>query len=294
MLTMRYSLIVLVVSLVFVVPASSQESSDHKAITQKDQKAEQKKSPPENKYAPIEERKSEPIQNASEQPKAHTDEKLEIDRKIAEYTGQLSVYTKDLSVYTQSLSQFTLMLVIATAVVGAIGIWQGIQLRSSVNLARDEFRTTHRPRLIVRRISPVEENKTAIGMQYTVHNIGDTEGTIIAVSEQVWMPGNMDTVPIPAYTGHIAKAITLKCGDWITIIHSPPRDVLMDVCFRTGFGEESVKLSITSPPPDIIFMGYIDYIDGMCQKRQTAFLRKLDFNTKRFNPIPHPEYEYQD
>ena len=171
------------------------------------------------------------------------------------------------------------------------------EMEKSTEIARQEFNATHRPRLVVRRISPIEERgDIAIGLQYTVHNVGDIDGTIVAVSETVWLPDNGQKAlpPIPAYSPPVAKNITLKCGEWITISHIPGNDALMDINFRTGFREEVATIGISEEPSNILFLGYIDYIDGTGRKRQTAYLRQLDLAAKRFSPINHPEYEYQD
>ena len=59
------------------------------------------------------------------------------------------------------LALFTLLLVIVTGALAAIAIWQGCQLKASVSLAREEFNATHRPRIVVRRISPIEEGSVS-------------------------------------------------------------------------------------------------------------------------------------
>jgi hypothetical protein len=106
--------------------AVSQESSDHKAVAQKNQKANEKQTAPKLDTSSLEKAIRESIKEASQKPDANADEKLKIDRKLSEYTGQLSVYT-------EKLSNYTLWLVIATIVLAIIALWQGRQLKRTVD-----------------------------------------------------------------------------------------------------------------------------------------------------------------
>jgi hypothetical protein len=44
----------------------------------------------------------------------------------------------------------------------------------------------------------------------------------------------------------------------------------------------------------MLFLGYVIYEDGNNVKRRTAFLREYRYDLRRFEPILHPDYEYQD
>ena len=277
---MQGLLIAILALLIGVSNVSSQEASNHKPITQKQQKTEQKQAPPENIPVPVQETKSEVIKDTSKKPDNHPDERLDIDRQLAEYTRQLA--------------SFTLALVVVTAILAGIAIWQGIQMKATVSLAREEFNATHRPRIVVRRISPIEEGGAITGIQYTVHNVGDTECTITAISDQIWMPGAARDLPaIPAYTPHREQLIPLECNGSMAIRHPDTESEFIDeLNFLFGFAEESNPGHVVIPR--LLFLGYVNYIDRAGTKRQTAFLRQFNFTTKRFSPIDHPEYEYQD
>lgn len=168
--------------------------------------------------------------------------------------------------------------------------------RKSVDLARDEFNATHRPKLIVRRIAPIEheDNGYPIGVRYAVHNVGDGVATIVAMSEKIWLPGDSINLPaIPPYDIAIEQSIMLESGDWREFRCITPVDDREELAFRFGFGEAKSPIN-PATDADILFLGYIDYVDRLGRKRQTAFLRLFDCKVKRFNPINHHEYEYQD
>ena len=277
---MQGLLIAILALLIGVSNVSSQEASNHKPITQKQQKTEQKQAPPENIPVPVQETKSEVIKDTSKKPDNHPDERLDIDRQLAEYTRQLA--------------SFTLALVVVTAILAGIAIWQGIQMKATVSLAREEFNATHRPRIVVRRISPIEEGGAITGIQYTVHNVGDTECTITAISDQIWMPGAAKDLPaIPAYSPPREQSISLECNGSTAITHlDTESEFIGELNFLFGFAEESNPERVSIPR--LLFLGYVNYIDRAGTKRQTAFLRQFNFTTKRFDPIIHPEYEYQD
>lgn len=43
-----------------------------------------------------------------------------------------------------------------------------------------------------------------------------------------------------------------------------------------------------------MFLGYVEYTDQTGMARRTAFLREYDFGSRRFVPVQHHDYEYQD
>lgn len=216
-----------------------------------------------------------------------------------EYRQEKAILDRWLTYATMVLAVFTALLWWSTY---RMAKRQGYEMKQSlsiaeesIKLAHEEFTATHRPRLVVRRISPIEEHGATIGLHYTIHNVGATECTVVALSEFVWLPEKEDKLPpIPLHAAPVVKSITLECGSWVTIEHTPSRESLEEINFRTGFGQSVGDTSNRSSPSNIVFMGYIDYVDGRGRKRQTAFLRQFDFKTNCFNPTNDPEYEYQD
>lgn len=275
--------LLLIVALSIYGYAWSDNSDNHKGIAQKNQSTSQKKSSPNFDTTSLEKTIRESIKDAAEKTDAHSDEKLESDRKLVEYTGELSFFTK--------------WLAIATVVLALIAIWQGRLLNRTVDLGREEFISTHRPRLVVRRVSVVENNGI-YGIQYFIHNIGDSRATIVKVSDRVWLPTQTENLPaIPDYEESRDMNTILNSGQWMGGLHTPTTINQERLGLVFGYNnviKEMPSLSNLQEDGGILFLGFIEYEDQVGTTRNTAFLRQFDFKTERFNAINHPDYEYQD
>ena len=108
--------------------AQSQEASHYKAIQQEYQSAEQRRASSDSPAPPVPKEESKSLEAASQKPSADTSEKSELDRQLVKYTGELA--------------RFTEWLVYATIVIAAIGVFQGWQLKRTVDLGREEFVAT--------------------------------------------------------------------------------------------------------------------------------------------------------
>jgi len=170
----------------------------------------------------------------------------------------------------------------------------------TITLARQEFLASHRPKIVVRRVSPMTDNEgIATGVQYSIHNIGDEVATIVAISEKIWLPASEENLhPTPPYEPARQVRIKINSGDSQSFMYEEAApNVRNDLAFRFGYMEtfnQTLGLSGEGGGSGILFLGYIDYLDAAGKKRQTAFLRRFIFETKRFDPITHPDYEYQD
>ena len=98
--------------------ALSNEPSNYKAVTQKEQIAKEKQEYPKLDTSSLEKAIRESIKEASEKPDPQAAHKLQIDGEMVKYTGQLS--------------DFTMWLVIVTGVLAVVAIWQGVQLKRTV------------------------------------------------------------------------------------------------------------------------------------------------------------------
>ena len=80
--------------------------------------------------------------------------------------------------------------------------------------------------------------------------------------------------------------------------YTPPLGIQRQVGFLLGYAR--ARNQVVTPSRDmedvggILFLGFIEYQDQVGTTRNTAFLRQFDSETGRFNPIQHPDYEYQD
>src|SRR6266702_8322704 len=102
----------------------SQEARYNKTVAQEQEKAEQRKADANKRPALVKKPKAKPENKTGKKADSNPDEKLNIDRQVAEYTRQLAVYTED-------VSRFTLWLVIATIVIASIGMLQWWETRNT-------------------------------------------------------------------------------------------------------------------------------------------------------------------
>ena len=113
------------------------------------------------------------------------------------------------------MAAFTVALVFVTGGLIVVGIFQNRQLSRQIKLAREEFISTHRPRLIVRQF---QVDPVVAGQPITVHlamiNIGDTDAlpNLIACEVALWNnpaqhfePPGIDKVQKTINVGHEMK-----------------------------------------------------------------------------------------
>ncbi len=124
---MRWFLLALAV---WVGTVQSQEARYDKTVAQEQEKAEQRKAEADKRPELVKKPKAKSEKKTGKKTDSKPDEKLNIDRQLAEYTRQLAVYTED-------VSRFTLWLVIATIVIASIGVLQWWETR---NTAKKELR----------------------------------------------------------------------------------------------------------------------------------------------------------
>jgi hypothetical protein len=226
--------------------------------------------------------------------------KGEADTESNKWTDPISIFTGMLVVVTGILAVFTYLLWDSTAEASArqakemkeplvVSNRSAKIAEDGVALARLEFFATHRPRLAIRRVEfLVASGNVPLGIRYSVHNAGDSEGVITAVSERLWLDNGATTLHvIPTYRPPKTENVSLKSGEHIACEYIHPE------------GEELGFASVTfshlgAHDRKPIFLGYIEYIDQAGMTRRTAFLREYDPATRRFNQVNHPDYEYQE
>jgi hypothetical protein len=175
----------------------------------------------------------------------------------------------------------------------------GMQVDNAIKqttIYREEYFSAHRPRLVVRRVSIIEDNGI-FRIQYFVYNIGDSRATIVAISDRVWLPTETENLPaIPDYEVSVEMNTILESGHWMGKLHTPAREIQDKLAFIYGhnLALKDIISSIKEFSSGILFLGFIEYEDQIGTTRNTAFLRQFDFKTERFNPINHPDYEFQD
>jgi hypothetical protein len=215
-------------------------------------------------------------------------DKLAIDQSIATYTGWLAL--------------FTLILAAST-----IGLWitaivtsrkQTADMQSTINLARDEFLSTHRPKIRVKHVvlnSGIWEGER-ISVKVVLVNSGATDAIIsewgikFIIEEKGRMLPALPTIERLQAPG-IAGGV-LPSGISLDIPDVSDRTILND----------SQNVAIRRGNSQLYCVGYIHYADGARRIRTTAFCRVLTFpefptshqDTGRFRVFDDSDYEYED
>lgn len=202
--------------------------------------------------------------------------------------------------FTGILAVFTVVLAVSTIALWRVTKKSADAVKQAADVARDEFLSTHRPKLIVRRIA-TKEIKGAhdtLGVDFVIANIGDTAAKIIEISTKLWHEQSgevLEDFPArPPYGASTSVSITIQSGESYMYTHAGEEILLSLVPFEEGYTKVSVPKGRATSGSDFLFLGYIVYEDGLRKKRRTAFCRRYDFGTKRFTPIDDPDYEYQD
>ena len=163
-----------------------------------------------------------------------------------------------------------------------------------IQLAREEFISSHRPKIILRSITieppshsalPIEEGKP-IKIQGAVVNVGDTPTEIVDSNLTILVGGTMFHARTPfGSTSNNLNDIKLVPGGaytfWITADH-------------IDFTNSSQIASLNRHEKIIYFFGFIMYRDGIGNIRRTAFCRKYIPETECFDIVDNPDYEYTD
>jgi hypothetical protein len=164
---------------------------------------------------------------------------------------------------------------------------QGDLTRQSIDLARQEFISTHRPKIIVRNVSSQGYvSGMPIPVTFTYTNIGDTPAKIDAVEAAVILILSNRIIP----RGIAPTACNYDKGELISgdsgTVTQASRD---NMDYEHSFG-------LHSGTRMLCVVGCIHYSDGNGVRRTTGFARCSDISDGRifaaFTPINDPEYEY--
>jgi hypothetical protein len=223
---------------------------------------------------------------------------------IAAATALLVLVTAGLAVYTALLWRATKRLAEDAQRNSAR---QAEEMKESLRIATlqaetasKSFIATHRPRLVVRQVGYVEYVATPaseIAIRYAVHNVGDSQARILGISENVWLPAATENLPsVPPYKSMTPKNVVLNSGDWLAFEYKPPVEMQEQLGFLLGFlGQvDASAKEVQSDAEPILFLGNVVYANELGNLRTTAFLRRYNAATGRFDSINHPDYEYQD
>ena len=233
---------------------------------------------------------AQPSDSEKETQSKREERKENLEKELNSLTGKLADYTNDLSRFTSILVGIAFLQLV-------VFWWQGKQLRKTVDIGREEFISTHRPKIVLRRFSIVEDSVTQrLGVEYVISNIGGTKANIAAMSHRIWFPESDENLPpIPPYNDRTDESFILESGESIRRNYF---ETDSQILFRYQMTSAFIRTRKSSGgmliPEELLFLGYVVYRDGLNKSRETAFLRRLDFGTERFSAIEHADYEYQD
>jgi hypothetical protein len=188
--------------------------------------------------------------------------------------------------YAFWLTLFTGLLVLCNGVLCLFNIKLWRTTTQAIELAREEFIATHRPKLRVHSICLKEldtipdftNGSPPITHQIncSINNIGGSSATITEIS--ITFKRLNDPLPIPSYSEPVFIKKSIACGESIA-----------ESCDVEAF---VIDCNIERSLNDLYFLGYIDYLDNIRTIRRTAFCRRYIQETKRFIKVDDEDYEY--
>ena len=212
--------------------------------------------------------------------------------QAAKETGNKYPYCPtDETVWKRGLSDpvayYTLWLTLFTGVLATVGIGQGYLIRQQVQLARDEFNATHRPKVIVRNfhigIHKIDKlpDGAAINPVFTGQNIGDSKARVIEVRSGITLLKKGEKPPSGlSFPGKESFDFELATG---------ARDLFPA---NTGFVPDSeFFFNFFSDEYDLYCLGTLTYIDSSGTQRETGFCRRYIEAADSWETI-ESEYEY--
>lgn len=183
------------------------------------------------------------------------------------------------AIATVSIAAFTLVLMAAT-------IWQGRFTSKMINLAREEFIATHRPKVRVRAVRRFAPENAFWSARAIIINCGESGAVIDAVDMRLM---NRDEIE-PALDNAIVD---------IFPAHQPSTDKTplvpgaRRVLFQTSIIQRNTMDEILDET-NICVIGRIVYLDKNGTQRQTGFFWAWDSQRHRFGPVEGHELTYEE
>lgn len=242
-----------------------------------------------------------PVAQKAEREEKSKNEKAATDRLLAHYTLALAIITAILAIFTGGLWYVTYRLSRAAKETNdrqAMEMRESLDIarasaehtKESVDLARKEFISTHRPKIILRDAYCIDnEIDSPIEVHYILVNSGETTARIIlSVLELklIYGPGfGAETPPSIQPDQNDIGDLSLDPGEEVARTYSGTR------CWRTDDGS---RFKSNYSYEGVFFCGHIIYEDLNGIKRHTAFWRRYDLDTSRFCFSKDPAFESFD
>ncbi len=187
---------------------------------------------------------------------------------------------------TIAIAVFTLTLKLSTD-----NLWNASQ--NQFKLARDEFLSTHRPKIRIKHVFLASELwNTPLSATIVCVNNGTTEAVITEYGAKFIVVEEGTSIPFPRLQiPPIRIRYQLQCG---VSLHLPN---ILDGTIIPNTEQESIRDGFTK----LYCIGYLHYWDGLNRLRTTGFCRVLTFpehadasDIGRFRVSQDPDYEYED
>ncbi|MCX7364015.1 MAG: hypothetical protein NTV97_19530 [Alphaproteobacteria bacterium] len=163
---------------------------------------------------------------------------------------------------------------------------QAALTRDSINLAREEFNATHRPRIGIRGVHTLTVDREGfLGFVYVNRGIGTAKitriGCAVIVTEYIRNA--------PAFEVRNITDVELKSGDSEFYEYNPRN--IVEFSFGRGFDNNSDPRDTSSTA---YFVGFVAYEDSDGRQRETGFCRKNAPGTDIWTAVENSGYEYED
>jgi hypothetical protein len=185
------------------------------------------------------------------------------------------------------IAAFTVVLAIVTAGLIIVGICQTRQVAKTIALSREEFISTHRPRLKIREIDWDNSLGTPpIKISYAVVNVGETPAHIFERRNRIYF--SQTDEPLHGRVGWTTDQMfheenTIPGGKRGYFQYETTGKIHDEWPSRVINGKLGLKV-----------VGEIGYRDNNGVERWVGFLRSYDWKFRRFRIVDDPDYEYAD
>jgi hypothetical protein len=223
-------------------------------------------------------------------------ENLNSQTKRTETQGDKNV-SDSIKITDVFLAVFNGLLVIVTAILIAVGIGQGRELKRAVDASRDDFFATHRPKVRIKHLwlaSDIWQGE-AIRVNLTLVNNGTAEGIFNEAGLRFFVvKADRPLPPEPNIPVILRGPGKMLCGLNLYFREIDTNTVLT----------QQENVDVQNARSKLYCIGYVSYLDGKNRMRITGFCRVLTFPTNvlalasncRFRALDpaDPDFEYED
>jgi hypothetical protein len=170
----------------------------------------------------------------------------------------------------------------AVLAVSTIALWRAT--KRQIELAREEFISTHRPKLIVRQfgLAAQPQHGDILQVEFSIVNIGDSDANWQDIGGEVALSNGREwETPIDNIVRPISRA-PIRSGERVGAVIQSRFRITADQI--RGLGTASLI---------ICAVGELTYVDALGTRRRTGFRRHFDAADNRFVIFPSDD-EYSD